>query len=163
MKLKFKKLHSEAKLPVQAKPGDAGLDLVATTMMTVYKERLSSDGESPLPSAEVLYVEYGLGIAAEIPHGHVGLLFPRSSVTNKDLMMKNCVGVVDSGYRGEIKARFNYLGDESKPWMKPNIYGIGERVAQLVIIAIPEYTTEFVDELSDTERGKGGYGSTGNK
>lgn len=136
--LKFKKLHPEAVLPSYAKPGDAGLDITATSVQVSEK-----------------FVQYGTGLSVEIPEGHVGLIFPRSSVTKQDLMLKNSVGVIDSGYRGEISFRFKSV--------KPHEahYEIGDKIGQLIVVPIPTMEPVFVDELSDTERGDGSYGSTG--
>lgn len=136
--LKFKKLHPEAVLPSYAKPGDAGLDITATSVQVSDK-----------------FVQYGTGISVEIPEGHVGLIFPRSSVTKQDLMLKNSVGVIDAGYRGEIMFRFKSV--------KPHEmhYEIGDKIGQLIVLPIPTMNPVFVDDLSDTERGDGGFGSTG--
>jgi len=144
MEVKFKKLHENAILPSYAKVGDAGLDLTAVSINT--KENYNLSGE---------YIEYGTGLAIEIPYGFVGLIFPRSSVTNKDLMLKNSVGIIDASYRGEIKFRFKTIGFED------NKYEIGDRIGQLVILPYPEIKPKFVEELSNTQRGEGGYGSTG--
>lgn len=141
IKVKIKKLHENAVIPSYSKPGDAGLDLVATSL---------EDGFDN--------ITYGCGLAVEIPEGYVGLLFPRSSNCKKSLLLTNGVGLIDSGYRGEIKAVFrkprSYVEDRYK-------YAIGERFAQLVIMPYPKVEFEEVDELSETERGEGGYGSTG--
>lgn len=140
-KLKLKKLNSDAVVPSYAKPGDAGLDL------TVRNYDLHPEQNR---------ITYYTGISVEIPQGMVGLLFPRSSIfQKKGLRMTNSVGVIDSGYRGEIKAVFEYYSLE-------NTYRIGDRFAQLVVVPIPFMEVEVVDELSETERGEGGYGSTGN-
>lgn len=101
---------------------------------------------------------YGTNRAFEIPQGYVGLLFPRSSNANKDLLLSNSVGVLDSGYRGEVMFKFKYnssLEDRMKS------YQVGDRIGQLIIIPYP--TIEFVEseELSESERGYGSYGSTG--
>lgn len=137
LKVKFKKLHEDAVAPGYAKDGDAGLDLTATHM-----------------TFEESFIEYGTGIAVEIPNGYVGLVFPRSSVSKKEnFYLKNSVGVIDSGYRGEIKLRFN---------KSDNYYQAGEKVGQLIIIPYPTIELEEVDELSSTDRGQGGFGSTGN-
>lgn len=138
--VKIKKLHPNAIIPSYSKPGDAGMDL---TITEVYK---NSDTE----------VSYGFGIALEIPSGYVGLVFPRSSIRKTDLLLTNSVGVIDSGYRGEIQATFKKT--QGNPSV---IYEPGERGAQIMIIPYP--TVKFVesDELSDTERGEGGFGSTG--
>ena len=95
----------------------------------------------------------------EIPEGYVGLIFPRSSVTNKDLMLKNSVGIIDSSYRGMISFRFNNVSSDDRT---AQIYTIGDRVGQMMILPVPTVEFEQVDELSSTERGEGGYGSSGN-
>lgn len=142
MKVKFKRLNELATIPSYAKPGDACFDLVATSMSFHNPD----------------FVEYGTGIAVEIPEGHVGLIFPRSSVTLKGMMLKNSVGVIDSGYRGEIKFRFQTVYDYPKPG---DYYKVGDRIGQMMILPIPTVELEEVEELSITERGEGGYGSTG--
>lgn len=140
MQIKIKKLHPDAKIPIYAKDGDAGLDLTAVT-----KIKESAD-----------QVTYGIGISLEIPKGFVGLVFPRSSIRNTQLSLNNAVGVVDSGYRGELQATFNKLqGRYSKS------YELGERIIQLIIIPYPPIEFIEVDELSTTDRGNQGFGSTG--
>lgn len=140
MTVKFKKLVPEAQPPKFGKPGDAGADLVATSLDTT-----SRPGQ----------VVYGTGIAVEIPEGMVGLVFPRSSIRNYGLSLTNAVGVIDSGYRGEIMATFNIKD------LYSGIYSVGDRIAQLVIMPVPVVRYTEVDELSDSERGTGGHGSTG--
>ena len=139
--VKIKKLDENAVVPEYAKIGDAGLDLIATSF-----------------EIKELYTEYGTGLAIEIPEGYVGLLFPRSSVSNTDLMLANSVGVVDSGYRGELKVRFK--STNFKPYLD-KLYDVGDKVAQLIIIPYPQIELIEVDELSSTERGEGGFGHTG--
>lgn len=139
MKVKFKRLNDMALVPSYAKHGDACFDLTAVDICIEDK-----------------YIEYGTGLAFEIPEGYVGLIFPRSSVTNKDLMLKNSVGVIDSGYRGEITFRFAQTED-----YPVEIYTVGERIGQMMILPIPTIELQEVDELSSTERGEGGYGSSG--
>lgn len=140
MQVNIKKLHSQAVIPTYAKDGDAGMDLTATSII--------KDDEK---------VTYGTGLAVEIPAGYVGLLFPRSSVRKTDLSLSNCVGVIDSGFRAEVQATFTKLcGYESVK------YEVGDRVAQLIIMPYPQIELIEVDELTDTERGAGGFGSTGN-
>jgi dUTP pyrophosphatase len=136
VQIKIKKLSDEAVVPKYAKEGDAGLDLVAISKRETEK-----------------FIEYGTGLAFEIPLGYAGFIFPRSSVSKKDLVLANSVGVVDSGYRGEFLVRFKKLGEEE--------YEVGERVAQVVIMKLPEVEIEEVLELSNSERGEGGFGSTG--
>jgi dUTP pyrophosphatase len=107
---------------------------------------------------------YKTGLAVEIPEGFMGLLFPRSSNAKKSLMLTNSVGVIDSGYRGEImfkyKPNYQYFL-QSEEIKNEQIYLKGERVGQLIIMPYPEVEWEVVDELSDSDRGAGGYGSTG--
>ena len=141
MKVLFKKLVPEAVKPKFGKPGDAGADLVATSV------DFSRDSNNQ--------IVYGTGLAVEIPEGMVGLVFPRSSIRNYDLVLSNGVGVIDSGYRGEIMATFNL----KNPWA--DIYKVGDRIAQLVIVPVPLITYAETQELSETTRGTGGHGSTG--
>jgi dUTP pyrophosphatase len=114
-------------------------------------------------------ITYGLGIALEIPKGFVGLVFPRSSIRKTGLQLSNSVGVIDSGYRGELQATFNKVfgGEAMYDEMKVNeiqpndFYKVGDRIAQIIIIPYPPIEFDEVAELSDTERGEGGFGSTG--
>ena len=164
VKVLITRLDPSVPLPAYAKPGDAGADLVAISMEDI-------DGEQ---------VVYGTGIAVEIPEGMVGLIFPRSSIRNYELSMANSVGVIDSGYSGEIMVTFNYktdndtyakvlqMADEesfeafhSGEEYAYNKYKLGDRIAQLVIVPVPLIQYREVDELSETERGEGGHGSTG--
>jgi dUTP pyrophosphatase len=143
MKIKIKKLHPNAVIPKYAKESDAGLDLVATSII------------SNTPTQ----ITYGLGIALEIPEGFVGLVFPRSSIRNTDLQLSNSVGVIDSGYRGELQATFNrkrVMAEEGG-----FLYDIGDRVVQIIIVPHPIIQIIEVDELSESSRGIGGFGSTG--
>jgi dUTP diphosphatase len=139
MKVKVKKLNKNAVIPTYAKPGDAGLDLTATSV------KVKDDK-----------VTYGCGLAIEIPKGYFGLVVPRSSNAKKDLLLTNSVGVIDSGYRGEVTAVFVVYDDREE-----SIYKVGERFAQMIILPYPEIELEEAEELSATERGTGGYGSTG--
>lgn len=144
MQVKFKKLHPDAVLPTYAKPGDAGLDM--TPVSKVWDK-------------EKLGWLYGYGIAVEIPQGYAGFLYPRSSIWKKPSILSNHVGIVDSGYRGEIKALFRQTHDADQSTEKE--YEIGERNLQMVIKPITHIEPEWADELSDTERGTGGFGSSG--
>lgn len=141
MKLRIKKLDERAVMPRYAKPGDAGMDLTA----------IGCDLD-----AGRMQVRYRFGLAFEIPEGYVGLIFPRSSVVKKDMTLANCVGVIDSGYRGEVTAVFNLRRGK-----RGYIYDVGDRIAQLVVVPFAHCEIEETDELSETERGVGGYGSTG--
>jgi dUTP pyrophosphatase len=147
MIVKIKKLSKDAVVPKKAHATDAGFDLVAVS------KEYDDDNN----------VVYGTGLAFEIPDGHVGLLFPRSSNAKKDLVLSNCVGVIDSGYRGEVTLKFKRLvrTGPAGAWTGKNRYDIGDRIGPLIIMPIPDI--EFVEagELSDSERGTGGYGSSG--
>lgn len=145
MELKIKRLTEDAILPIRAHKGDAGIDLTCTTIT----QEINECGQ--------LIIVYHTGLAIEIPEGHVGLLFPRSSIANKSLSLTNSVGVIDSGYRGEVMAKMRSTTD-----VVPAIYKPGERFAQLVIVPIPEVEITEVAELSETDRGEGGFGSTEN-
>ena len=140
MKVKIKKLHPNAVKPKYAKESDAGMDLVATSII----------------ENTTFQVTYGLGIALEIPDGMVGLVFPRSSIRNTELILSNSVGVIDAGYRGELQATFNKLNG-----LDSIVYNVGDRVAQIVIVPHPIIQIVEVDELSESSRGIGGFGSTG--
>ena len=144
--VKIMKLVEEAVIPQYSLEGDAGLDLTATFR--------SYD--------EFGNVVYHTGIAIEIPKGYVGLLFPRSSISKKQQFLTNGVGVIDSNYRGEIMLKF-------KPTVKAHnkveslfneVYEVGEKVGQLLIIPYPLINFILSDKLSDTVRGVNGFGST---
>jgi len=143
--VKVKKLHPTAVIPKYAKDGDAGMDLVATTII----------------SNTTFDVTYGTGIAMEIPKGYVGLVFPRSSIRKTDLSLTNCVGVIDSGYRGEIQATFKKIFSKNDVRIGEMDYKVGDRIVQIIIIPYPSVTFVEVDEISESERGDGGFGSTG--
>ena len=145
MKVKFLKLVDTAVTPSYAKPGDAGMDITAIAHKI---------------NTEHNFIEYHTGLAFEVPEGHVGLLFPRSSVSKKDLNLANCVGVVDSGYRGEITFRYKF--DSDSYFANVKRYEDGDRVGQLVIMPYPEIELQEVNHLTTSTRGVGGYGSTGN-
>jgi dUTP pyrophosphatase len=134
--LKIKKLAEDAVIPTYSRDGDAGLDLVARSM------EVSRN-----------FIEYGTGLAVEIPAGHVGLVFPRSSISNKvDTHLANSVGVIDANYRGELIVRFR---SAIIPYM------VGDRMAQLVVVPLPMVNIEEVVELGGSVRGAGAFGSSG--
>ena len=150
MEVKIKKLYKDSMLPTKAHTTDAGYDLYA------HSKSYDDDGN----------VVYGSGVAMEIPQGYVGLVFPRSSNAKKDLILSNSVGVIDSGFRGEILFKFKPSNVIEKPdlaYIPESIskYEIGERIGQIIIMPYPEIEFVEVDELSDSERGDGGYGSSG--
>jgi len=138
MELKFKRLSPEATVPKRTHSTDAGLDLTA-----VSKSYDVTTGT----------YTYGTGLAVEIPEGYMGLLAPRSSIYRVDLQLANSVGIIDSAYRGEIMLKFKALGT--------NHYEVGERVGQLIIVPIALAEPEEVEELSNTTRNQGGFGSSG--
>ena len=142
MKVNIKKLNPNAVIPTYAKLGDAGMDLTA---ISVEYDRTND-----------CFI-YKTGLAIEIPEGYVGLIFPRSSNRKTKAYMTNHVGVIDSGYRGEIMITFKNrdCNDRSYPYTANN------RIAQLIILPYPNIEFNEVEELSQTERGEGGHGSTG--
>ena len=144
MELKIKRLHKDAVIPQYMTQGAAAMDLTAVS--AEYDEELTPDND--------MVVTYHTGIAVEIPQGYVGLLFPRSSVYKTGLLMCNSVGVIDSDYRGEILAKFR-----ATPYTSD--YEIGDRIAQLMIVPVQQCTIIEANELSKTQRGIGGHGSTG--
>ena len=166
LQVKIKKLRPDAVIPSYAKTGDAGLDLIATSI------QYADDTKAP-------YTELGTGLSIEIPEGYVGLIFPRSSISKTIHSLANSVGVIDSGYRGEIKFRFTLngtsaflqtfktLGQLSKADYyavfpdQDAVYKVGDKIGQLIIMPYPQIQLIESEELSETERGTGGYGSTG--
>lgn len=168
LKVRIKKLHPYAVIPTYAHDTDCGLDLTAVS------KTFDEYGN----------VVYGFGLAFEIPEGYAGFIFPRSSNHKSGLLLTNCVGIVDSGYRGEVTAKFatrkwltqpEKLIERIRYFIKGDYsgrlntfavfnernYEIGDRVAQMVILPYPKVTFEEANELSETDRADGGYGSTG--
>lgn len=151
MKVKIKKLNENAVIPTYANNGDAGLDLTAISY------EFDKHGN----------IVYHTGLSFEIPEGYVGLVFPRSSICKKNLSLTNAVGVIDSCYRGEVTAKFKQtnpfpiLAKIDRSILNNLDYKVGDRIAQMIIIPYPKIEFNEVDELSETERGTGGYGSTG--
>lgn len=147
MEVKIKKLSEDAVIPAYAHDTDAGLDLVATN----YEYKSDIDCHV-----------YGTGLAVEIPEGYVGLIYPRSSNRKTDSYMTNHVGVIDSGYRGEVMISFKLRDrypESIRQLLKP--YEVGHKIAQLIIVPYPKIEFKVVDELSSTERGERGHGSSG--
>lgn len=138
MNLKVKKLKPNTVLPKYSKDGDAGMDIIATSA-----------------THSSFYIEYGTDLAFEIPKGYAGFIFPRSSISKTDQYLRNSVGVIDSGYRGEVKIRM------SVPALGAKEYKVGERIAQLILIELPWVDIEEVTNLNNSDRGTGGFGSTG--
>lgn len=142
LNINIKKLTENAVLPTKAHPSDAGFDMTATSIKSTEE-----------------YIEYGTGIAMRIPDGHVGLLFPRSSNSKKDLLLCNSVGVIDCHYTGEIKFRFKRITNPMYEGLA--IHSLGDRIGQIMIIPYPEVEFHMVDELEDTDRGSSGFGDSG--
>ena len=138
MEIKFTKRLKNATLPIKATKGAAGYDLT-----TVAKD---DDGE---------IITYDTGLSIAIPSGYVGLLFSRSSVYKTGLLQCNAVGVLDPDYTGPIKFKF-WKFDKTR-----TEYNVGERIGQLVIVPALEIDFKEVDKLDETDRGEGGFGSTG--
>ena len=138
MRIRIKKLYPEAVVPKYSHFGDAAVDLVGVKK---WEDKFGN-------------VCYGTGLAMEIPEGHVGLLFPRSSISKTNLRLANAVGVIDSGYRGEVMLKFDKQGDKD--------YEVGDRIGQLMLIPIPSIQFVEVVNLPNSDRGGGSFGSTGN-
>lgn len=139
--MRFKKLTPTAVTPTRGTPHSAGLDLYADTSCLLVNHVTKT---------------VGTGIAVEIPEGYVGLLFVRSSLGKAGVALVNDVGVIDSDYRGEIKLAMIYSATVGGHYVQQ-----GDRIAQLVVVPAPLFELEEVEELSETARGEGGFGSTG--
>lgn len=140
--IKVKKLVEEAHIPCYANPGDAGLDVWAVS------KHWDDERQCWI---------YGIGLAFQIPEGYVGLLFPRSSVRDHHFIMANCVGVIDSGYRGEVSCTFKPMSHSHQ-----YDYKVGDKIAQLIVVETPYVSLVECDKLDDSVRGENGHGSTGN-
>lgn len=144
MFIEVKKLNDKAKLPCRATADSAGADLCACI----------NDDIALMPGERRLIPT---GIAIAVPTGFGGFVFPRSGLSSKfGVSLANCVGVIDSDYRGEVKVPV--INHSSEPYT----IKVGERIAQLVIMPVDLCEYGFSDELDKTERGEGGFGSTGN-
>ena len=150
LEVKIKKLHKDAVIPKYETVGSVGMDLTAVS------KEYDEHGN----------IVYGTGLTIQIPVGYYADLRPRSSISKYDLVLANSVGTIDSDYRGELILKFKptlrkstwnngvYETDEVKE------YEIGDRISQLVILPYPKVSFVEVDELTETERGTGGFGST---
>lgn len=141
MIVKIKKLSENAVIPKQATEGSVGFDIVAT--------EVSYNGG---------YIEFKTGLSFELPEGTAGLLMPRSSISKTALFLSNSVGLLDRDFTGQVTFRFKLLPQASH---EDCIYQVGDRIGQLVIIPVPKIEMREVEELTETSRGTGGYGSTG--
>lgn len=159
--IKFKRLNSDARTPTKTHSTDAGFDIYAVDNGQV----MDFGGK------ESSCIEYGTGIAIDIPKGYVGKIYPRSSISKKNLSLCNSVGIIDSGYQGEIKFRFNMIPDEYQllgwggilsPIFKRGLYKKGDRIGQIIIEKLEDIKLEEISEFkSKTERGSRGFGSSG--
>lgn len=138
--IKVKLVHDNAKLPEKAHESDAAFDLYAADCF--------------FDSKFDCWV-YDTGIAVEMPRNVHGFVYSRSSVANVDAILTNCVGIIDNGYRGTIKLKFKNIHGGRQP------FDVGNRIGQIIFKKLDNYNLVEVDELNDTERGEGGYGSTG--
>jgi dUTP pyrophosphatase len=142
VELPFKRLDPAAELPAQAHEGDAGLDLCSTIDVEV------------LPGERAMVPT---GVSVAIPDGHAGLVVPRSGLASRQgLTMANAPGLIDSGYRGEVTCAVVNLDRDQAVKIRR-----GDRIAQLVVVALPQMLPSWVDELPPSTRGDGGFGSTG--
>lgn len=139
MKLKIKKLYKDAITPTKSYKYDAGIDLYSKSSYNIYPGK---------------HIIIDTGIAMHIPEGYYGQIFDRSGIATKKEL--HCIaGVIDSQYRGEIKIAMTNLGERYCE------ISAGDKIAQMVILPVPEINIEEVDELNNSERGENGFGSTG--
>lgn len=140
MKVKFKKVHSDVKSPTKAHSTDAGWDLTCYVI-----------DEDPKRGI----ITYHTGVCVKLPKNHFALLCPRSSVYKHKLQLANGLGVIDENYTGELIFKYRIL--------HPNTtrYEVGDRIGQIVILPRPDFEFEEVDELEESDRGEGGFGSSG--
>lgn len=142
MKLRVRRLHERALLPTQAHTGDAGLDLYA----------LEGAQLGPGERASI-----GTGIAVEIPEGQAGLVLPRSGIAERHgIALVNAPGLIDAGYRGEVRVLLLNTDRDA-----PFTVSSGDRIAQLVLVRVEEAQVTEVEALAASERGAGGFGSSG--
>lgn len=139
------KLGPNGKQPTQAHATDAGYDVYA-----------SSD-----PIFHENYVEYKTDLFLNVPVGWVCLIFPRSSITKQDLLLKNSVGVLDSGYQGEVGFRFLDTNPENSEFTLDGVYKKHDRIGQLVFVKLPTVSWQQVEEFGETSRSVNGWGSSG--
>jgi dUTP pyrophosphatase len=142
--LPFERLHPDAVLPERAHPGDAGFDL-----RSVIDVEVGPGERAMIPT----------GLAVAIPEGHAGLVLPRSGLASRQgLTLANAPGLIDAGYRGEVICAVVNLDRETPVQIAP-----GDRIAQLVIVAVPDLEPTWTEELPPSARGEGGFGSTGTR
>jgi dUTP pyrophosphatase len=142
VELYFKRVRPEGALPASQHEGDAGLDLRAAIDATI------KPGER---------VMVPTGVAVAIPDGHAGLVLPRSGLASKQgLTLANAPGLIDAGYRGEVICSVINLDRDETVEIRT-----GDRIAQLVVVALPQVAPDWADDLPQSGRAEGGFGSTG--
>jgi|WetSurMetagenome_2_1015567.scaffolds.fasta_scaffold404843_1 dUTP pyrophosphatase len=146
MKLKYKKLTDKAVEPIKAHDSDAGFDLTVSRITT----EIGDDGQ--------LIVVFHTDLSIELPNNYVGLVYPRSSICRKSVYFTNSVGVIDSGYRGELMIRAKISTN-----VVPIVYKEGDRFAQLIVMPLPVIELQEEPNLSESDRGTDGFGSTDQK
>ena len=144
LKVKFKKVDADAKLPVKGSLEAACYDVYAHSIT-------ETNGK----------VKVGLGFKTEIPKGYKGILVPRSNLTKHYWVLNNSFGVIDSDYRGEWMAVFTAVPSSLFNEYQPFPYSVGDRVAQIYFEKVLDVEFEEVEDLISSERGEGGFGSTG--
>lgn len=142
LKIKFKKKDDSSKLPVKGSLHAACFDVYAHSIKVERPNKMT----------------VGLGFSTEIPVGYKGIVVPRSSISKTDWVLANSIGVIDADYRGEWMMVFKCFGEMIH---QPLPFGVGDRCGQIYFEKIEDFDIEEVDDLSDTERGEGGFGSTG--
>jgi len=156
-KVKFKKLDPKAELPIRGTGDSSGYDVKALGEGEIFE---SKDGEDMY-----YYIEYRTGLAMELPPGWEAQARCRSSISKTALYLCNGLGTVDADYRGELKARFRIdagiLKEATENKKNPAVYHDGDKIFQLVFSKVEHPEIEEAAELSSTERGVGGFGSTG--
>jgi dUTP pyrophosphatase len=142
VELRVARLHQDARLPIRAHPGDAGLDLYAGEAASIAAGERAS---------------VGTGIAVAIPEGHAGLVLPRSGLAARHgITLPNAPGLIDSGYRGELRVLLLNTDPSGRFEVAP-----GDRIAQMVVTPVAEATPVEVEALEETARGLAGFGSSG--
>ena len=148
LEAKIKKLHKDAVIPKYETVGSVGMDLTAVS------KEYDEHGN----------VVFGTGLAIQIPTGYYADLRPRSSISKYDLVLANSVGTIDADYRGELILKFKpsdyFAINREDVYADGLTYEVGDRIGQIVILPYPKVSFVEVDELTETERGTGGFGST---
>lgn len=142
VRVKVKKLHERSVLPTYAHEGDGCMDITAVSINIVEEATFG-------------YVEYGTGLAFGIPSGYVMEIYPRSSISNTGLILVNSPCQIDSGFKGEVMVRFKWVKGTKR-------YDIGDRIAQIKVVPYPKIEWIETEDIGNSDRGDGAFGSTGN-